>query len=145
MRFQAGNRHASHYAQMLAILLVKQIPGLLKKVLADRALFPAAQVGEFLQLRLLRRVETASHYAQMLAILLVKQIPGLLKKVLADRALFPAAQVGEFLQLRLLRRVEMYRHFNIDPDMEVAEAVALNILDALAFETKQGPRLGAWR
>src|ERR1019366_7428987 len=68
----------------------------------------------------------------------------LLEEALTHGAFLPVAEVGEFLKLGFLARRQVGWHLDIDADMEIAAAVALNILDAFAFQAKHRAGLGAW-
>src|SRR4051794_290773 len=75
----------------------------------------------------------------------LKKIFGLFEKALADRTFLAVAEIGKFLELGFLRRRQMRRNFDIDPHVQVAVAVALNIFNAFAFKPEHGARLGARR
>src|ERR1019366_2261334 len=68
----------------------------------------------------------------------------LLEEALTHGAFLPVEEVGEFLELGLLARRQVGWHLDIDADMEIAAAIALNILDAFAFQAKHRAGLGAW-
>ncbi len=54
-------------------------------------------------------------------------------------------QIRELLELLLLRGIQLRRNFQIHADVQVADAVALNVLHALASQTEDRARLRARR
>src|SRR5258707_4741382 len=70
-----------------------------------------------------------------------EQFLRLLEDTLAQRAFLPIAQTGEFLELCFLLGRQMGRHLDIDAHVQIAMAVALNVLHALALEPKHRARL----
>ena len=74
---------------------------------------------------------------------LTKQTLRLLKKAFADRVDAFVAGFGKLLQLRFLRAAEVRGHFHADAHVQIAVAVALQILHAFAAQPEHGAGLRA--
>src|ERR1039458_10434977 len=81
------------------------------------------------------------HYS-VLQVCSVEQILGLLEEALAHGTLLAVAKRGELLKLRLLVGRQVGWHFDIDAYVQVAPAIALNILNALVLQAEHCARLG---
>jgi hypothetical protein len=77
------------------------------------------------------------------SIISLEQVFRLCEKALAQGALLAIAKIGELLELGLLRSGQVCGHFDIDAHVQIAMAVALDILNSFPFEPEQGSGLGA--
>src|ERR1039458_112131 len=73
----------------------------------------------------------------------LEKLLGLLEKSLRERGFLAVAERGELMQLRLLRTVQMRRHLDLDANVQIALAIALQIFHAAAFESQQRAGLRA--
>ena len=73
----------------------------------------------------------------------LKEVFGFFEEALADGAFLAAAELGEFFELGFLRGGQMRRNFNVDANVQVAVAVALNVFDPFTFEPEHGAGLCA--
>src|ERR1035441_2823474 len=75
----------------------------------------------------------------------LEQLLCLLEEALAQGALLAVAKVGVFLELGLLGWRKVSGHLDVNADVQIPSAIALNILDALALQTEHRAGLGAGR